>query len=87
MGCRLDAAEVVPALLQAFCLNPDNLGCLSPPKPQRWALTTTVENANFISVTEVHVEEKAVASEDGAGTSGPQHHLRHVLQVWGGKGL
>lgn len=27
-----------------------------------------------------------MAGEDGAGASGAQHHLRHVLQVWGDRG-
>lgn len=58
-----------------LCLNPDNLGCLSPLKPQYQALTATVENSDFIGVTEAHVEDEAVAGEDGAGTSGAQDHL------------
>lgn len=82
MGCRLGAAEETLALLQAFGLRPENLGVsVRPLTPPAKALTAAVENPDFVSVAKVHVEDEAVAGEDGARSSGPQHHLRHVLQI------
>lgn len=66
--------------LLSFYPHPINMGSTWPPALVP-ALTAAVENADFVSLAEIHVEDKAVAGEDGAGTTRAQHHLRHVLQV------
>lgn len=49
-----------------------------------WSLTLHVEHAHFVRVGHGNVENYLVSRREAVRAFGPQDHLGHVLEVWGG---